>query len=62
MNESALNRNMERRNKEEKMKNLVNFMIGVFVFFDCPEMFFAVEQREHAADSLYFSNRHIEAI
>lgn len=53
---------MERRNKEEKMKNLVNFMIGVFVFFDCPEMFFAVEQREHAADSLYFSNRHIEAI
>lgn len=44
------------------MKNLVNFMIGVFVFLDCPEMFFAVEQREHEVSSLYFSNGHIEAI
>lgn len=44
------------------MKNLVNFMIGAFIFFDCPEMFFAVEQREPDADALYFSSRHIEAI
>lgn len=44
------------------MKNLVNFMIGVFVFLDCPEMFFAVEQRESGVDSFYLNDSHLRAI
>lgn len=43
------------------MKNLVTFLIGVLVFVDCPEMFFAAGQRERELDAQYFGNGHLRA-
>ena len=44
------------------MNTIINFLIGAFVFIDCPEMFFAVEQKEHELDAVYFSNGHLNSI